>query len=487
MPRHERGALAPVFLTALLVTASAVEGSSQTRALTTGDGQASANAPLGSPSQAKPDTFDRASSRVAVYIDPNSGLTTAELVRRALGSNTELAAARLDVDRARARLGQAGLRPNPTVELEHGSGRIVGNPGERETSVGVSIPLEVGGQRGRRVDLAEAEIAAAEAEVADRERRLAAEVSIASVEALAAARELETYERLAALDVQTARIVEARINEGESAPLDLNLIRVEFDRLRAEAALAEGRLQASMLRLRSLAGIPPGEALSLRQEPLPTPASARPSLAVTKEQALEAALRSRPDLRAVRLRVAVAQAGLRLAEAEARPQVALFGRYMTGRSVTDLLAPFDPVPDRDRQLAAGVAISLPVFNRNQGARAEAGLAITQAERRLAFAEAAVHAEVESAYARYLAARRAVDIYEQGVLVRSNQNVTTIREAYQLGVFRVTDLLAEQRRLVDAERDYTAALAEVRRALTDLQAAMGVSPVDIGLQAEGRER
>lgn len=469
MPRHERGALAPVFLTALLVAASAVEGFSQNSTVTNGAGQ--------------PDAY----SRVARYVDPTSGLTAADLVRRALGSNAELSAARLDVDRARARLGQAGLRPNPTLELEHGSGRVVGNPGERETTVGVSVPLEVGGQRGRRIDLAEAELAAAEADVADRERRLAADVSIATVEALAAARELETYERLAALDVQTAKIVEARIYEGESAPLDLNLIRVEFDRLRAQAAIAEGRLEAAMLRLRSLAGIPPAEALELRQEPVPSATTVGPASVTSKEQALEVALRSRPDLRAVRLRVEVARAGLRLAEAEAKPQVSLFGRYTTGRSVTDLPAPFAPAPDRERQLAAGVSVSLPVFNRNQGARTEASVAITQAERRLAFAKASVRAEVESAFSRFEAARRAVDLYEQGVLVRSNQNVATIREAYQLGVFRVTDLLAEQRRLVDAERDYTAALAEMRRALTDLQAAMGVPPTDTGLQAQGNTR
>jgi cobalt-zinc-cadmium efflux system outer membrane protein len=481
MPRNLRGSRAFILLVALLIGAGGREASGQTRSIIVGDAQTDADTALRPPKQTNTDDFDRASSRVARYVDTDAGLMATDLVRRALGSNAGLAATRLDIDRARARLGQAGLRPNPTVEFEHGSGRIVGNAGERETSVGVSIPLEVAGQRGRRVDLAEAELAVAEADVADRERRLAADVQTAYVDALAAARELETYERLSALDVQTARIVEARINEGESAPLELELIRVEYDRLRSQAALAEGRLQAAILRLKGLAAIPPAEDLRLRQDlGAPAPAPAAPP---SKDQAIEIALRSRPDLRASRLGVDAARVALGLAEAQGRPEVTVFGRYSTGRSVTDLPAPFDPAPDRERQLAAGVTISLPVFNRNQGARVEAGLAATQAERRLAFAEAGVRADVESAYARYEAARRAVEIYEQGVLARSNRNVATIREAYQLGVFRVTDLLAEQRRYVDAERDYTTALAEERRALADLHAAMGLAPADPALQAK----
>lgn len=474
MPRDLRGAIAPILLVALLVPSAAREARAQSQPVVGVDDQTQSANPQ--PAQTTPaDDFDRTTSRVAAYVDTSAGLVATDFVRRAFDSNAELAAARLDVDRARARLHQAGLRPNPQVDLEYASGRIVSNPGEHETTLGVTVPLEVGGQRGRRIDLAEAQLAAAEAEVADRGRRLVADVATAYVDALVAARELETFERLVFLDTATARIVEARVNEGEAAPLELNLLRVESDHLRSQGALAEGRLRAALVRLRTLAGMSPADNVRLRQE-LGSPAqSPRQAALPSKEQTIEAALRERPDLRAARLNVDVARAGLRLADAEARPGVSVFGRFTTGRTVTDLPAPFDPVPDRERQLAAGVTVSLPVFNRNQGARAEAGVAISQAERRLAFAEAAVRADVESAYARYEAARRAAEIYEQRVLDRSSLNVATIREAYQLGAFRVTDLLAEQRRLVDAERDYTAALAEERRALADLEAAVGASP------------
>ena len=102
------------------------------------------------------------------YFDPLQGASSSDLVRRALASNGELLAARLDVERARARLRQAGLRPNPTIDFEQTTGRFTGAAGERETSVGIAVPLEIGGKRGRRIDLAKAELEASEAEIANR-------------------------------------------------------------------------------------------------------------------------------------------------------------------------------------------------------------------------------------------------------------------------------------------------------------------------------
>src|SRR5215216_1651953 len=51
------------------------------------------------------------------FIDPVDGLTPDELVRYALNHNGELAAAKQMIAEARGRLRQAGLRPNPMVEV----------------------------------------------------------------------------------------------------------------------------------------------------------------------------------------------------------------------------------------------------------------------------------------------------------------------------------------------------------------------------------
>jgi cobalt-zinc-cadmium efflux system outer membrane protein len=417
---------------------------------------------------------DMMSVDLSRYYHPAQGISSDELIRRALASNAELVAARLDVERARARLRQAGLRANPTVDFEHTTGNLTGSPGERETTIGFSLPLELNGQRQRRIDLARAELEAAEAEIADRERRLAAEARAAYAEAMAAVRELEITEGLNNLDTQTARIVEARVSEGESAPLELNLLRAEVDRLRSRRALIEGRLQSGMLRLKTLAGASHDEPFRLGED---LAAQLLSRLPASVDEALDIALRSRPDLRLARLIERVAEAGFGLARAQGRPDVTAFTRYSRSRSVFDD-TPVGAIRDKDNTLSFGISVSIPLFNRNQGAKQEAAAAIAQAARRREFAEQVVRAEVAGAFARHEAARSAVAIFERGVLARSTQNLKSIRGAYELGAFRMTELLAEQRRMMDSQREYTEALTERYKAAADLLSAMGV-PAEAG--------
>lgn len=393
-----------------------------------------------------------------------------ELVRRALASNAELAAARLEVERMRARMLQARLRPNPTLNFDQANGRLVGNAGERATSVGFSLPLEVAGQRRRRIELAQAEFEAAQATVADRERRLANEVRVIYAEVLAATRDLEVIESINQLDRQTVRTIEARVDEGDAAPLEVNLLRVEIDRLRSRRSLIEGKLQATLLRLKLLAGMSLGDSLQVKGD------LNHPALRVAPtslETALEIALRTRPDLRLARLMEEAAEAGLKLAEAQSKPQIALSAQYASDRTIISLPAPLAPFPDRGQLLSFGASITLPLFNRNQGAKAEAATMIVQAQRRREFTEATIRAEVAAAYTRYQAVQTALATFEQGVIERSNDNIRAIRGAYDVGAFRVTELIAEQRRLLEAQRDFTEALAERYRALADLQSAMGI--------------
>ena len=95
-------------------------------------------------------------SALSLYFDSLQGVSSNDLVRRALASNGELAASRLDIQRARSRLRQASLRPNPSIDIEQTTGRFTGAQGESELSVGLAIPLELGKKRGRRIELARA-------------------------------------------------------------------------------------------------------------------------------------------------------------------------------------------------------------------------------------------------------------------------------------------------------------------------------------------
>lgn len=404
------------------------------------------------------------------YYSKTDGILLAEIVKRSFDTNGEIKIARLEVDKARARLLQAGLRPNPTLEVEQRSGRLVGSAGDHELSIGISVPLNLYGQRKRRTDVANAEITLKEAELVALQRMLAGQIFATYSEALSALRELQVLDELLGLDTQTVRFVQIRVNEGETPPLELNLLQTEVERLRARSQLVEGRLQAAVSKLKFYAGVPPEQPFRLREE---ITTATIPLLPSTLETGIAVGLKNRPEIRLAELDEQLASAGLRLIRAQSRPDVTAYTRYSQGRSSIDL--PIGPFPqDRDRSLTFGVAIGLPVFNKNQGAKAEAEISIRQAQERRVFAEQVVKNEVTMAFQRIEAARRALAILETAVLPRSRENIETIRKVYELGELKITDLIAEQRRLLDANRDLTETLTERYRAQADLFIALGIT-------------
>ena len=178
------------------------------------------------------------------YYSTQDGVSINELIKRALESNQDLAAVRFEIEKAKARLAQAKLKPNPTLEFEQESERLVGSGSDRQFTVGASLPIEIYGRRAARINVAQIEIQASEAEVRNRERTLVANILTNYAEALGALSELDATERLLELDLQTTRFVQIRVNEGETPPLELNLLQAEVERLRSRRGqLAEGRLE----------------------------------------------------------------------------------------------------------------------------------------------------------------------------------------------------------------------------------------------------
>ena len=408
------------------------------------------------------------STDAAAYVDAANGSSAIDMVRRAVTSNRSLAAARLNVERAQARLAQAQLYPNPSLDLEHTTGKFTSAPDEHESSVGLSFPVELGGKRRSRIDIARAELDVARAEFAERQRQLTNDVLTAYVEALASLRELDTTGRLNELDVETGGYLETRVKEGDAPPLELRLLRVEIERLRARRELLKGRLDAAIIRLKALAGVAPEEQVRLRAG---FTSGELFGQTASVEDAVSRALANRPDIAAARANERATEAALRLARAQAVPDVTPFARFSSTASAFDE-TPVGKLTDQSKSIGFGVSITLPIFNRNQGARPEAMAAVTQAQQERTYIETTVRAEVESAFRRLKSTDAAMATFESGVIAGSTDNLKTLRAAYQLGEYRITDLIAEQRRVVDAEREYTDLLAERYHAAIDLQLATG---------------
>ncbi len=398
---------------------------------------------------------------------PTGEMTVDDMVVRAIADNPDLSAARAEVDAAIGRLQQAGLRPNPMLEL---GGQKALSP-DNNLTIGLTVPLDRGGRKEGRVGVAERELQGKRAQVRDRERRLTADVRMKAGEHFAARRNLGVTEELLLANRDALRLVQDRVREGAIPAIEENLMLVEVNRLGATREVQASRIEISALQLKALAGMAPDAPLLLRGE------LAAPPTLPEKPEALRRAIETRADLDAGRAEVATAAARIKKEQAEGRWDASVnFGyqRQDVGfmlNGLTDSGAT-RPIQDVFHYFGAGVTITLPVRNRNQGNVAAAEAETRAAERRLEFMELMARQEVGAAFTQYEAAQRSLQIYERGVRDVARRNLEIVRQTHELGRISLLDVIAEQRRYIDIENGYTEVLRQVYDAAVEIERAVG---------------
>lgn len=418
-----------------------------------------------------------AAQQVAPTPSPSSryvsvdGLTIERLVELGSLRRNDLLAARQRVAIAEGRLLQAGLRPNPTLDAEYGSPRFLGGEAERNFSVGVSQTFELGAKRSRRVSVARLELQQARSEVLLIERQIAVEIRTSYANVLASSRQLDLLQRLITADEEMVRAAEARLKEGDVAPLDVNLIKVEADTLRVRVIQLKSDLETGLLKLKAAIGADIAESLRLAPQP-----ERPPRLDLGLSELTEMALNERPDLQAARIGEKLGTARLGLARANSVPNIAGSVKYSRNKQIIDFppVLGVGPFPQSDNELTFGISVDLPIFNRNQGEIASASAGKVQAERQRAFVEETVRRDVAVAYRKYRAAAEAVVLYTTQILPRAEENLRSVRAAYVIGEFSIFDVVGEQRRLTENVTGYNQALREYYIALTELETAIGIA-------------
>ncbi len=411
----------------------------------------------------------------AEYVSQD-GLTIEKLLELGANRRADLQAARQKLTIAEGRLQQARFRPNPTLSGDYGTARILGGGDESQFSVGVSQVFETGNKRNRRVAVAELELQQVRAEISALERRLTVEIRTAYTKALSAARQLDVLEKLISANLEIIRLIEARLKEGDVAPLDVNLIKVEADRLRIQMIGARNDLETALLQLKNIIGADVAESIKL------APQNERPPrLDLGLSELTDIALRERADLQAAKLGEELGTARIDLAKANSVPNVAGSITYSRNKRITD----FPPViggsvTNRDNELTFGVTVDIPIFNRNQGEIASATGEKLQATRNREFLETIIKRDVAIAFRKYRAAAEALTIYAVQIIPRSEENLKSIRAAYGFGEFSIFEVVNEQRRLTENVTGYNQSLRDYYNALNELETALGVGVPPTGL-------
>lgn len=390
----------------------------------------------------------------AVSADPVPRLTLDAAVAHALRHNPDLAAARWGVEQARGRLMQAGRLGPPELGSEF-KPNVAGREGT--LSVGLSQRFPAASRLRAERAVSRSELAAAEAEILDAERRVTQEVGLLGVEGLALmaqqelkVRQITNSRELAEAARRSARVGEA--SELDATQFELETRQLELERLRLTAQIAE-----NLAALRSWLGWPDAAELQLEgtlADPIVLP-----------EAGQEPA--RRPDYRAAMARSEAAHEGVSLARASRweELEVGVFGEVDRRED-----APLGL--EDERMVGIRVSVPLPIWGRFRGRIHEASAGAARAEKEAEALVVRMRAEAEVARVRMeVAARQAVEI-DQDLLPRAADLERRLRGAHQQGQASVTDVLRARERRLGLESTALSLRRDFHLARIRYTAAMG---------------
>lgn len=385
-------------------------------------------------------------------------LTLDRALELARAHNPELLAVRQDSGVARARLEKARYwNPfNPEVAAGGATRQFDGGGSATQPSAGASIEIEVGGQRGLRIAEAERNLARVDAEIADAERQLTAQVREAFYQGLFLRERLQLLRDVEDLNRRLRDAADARFTSGEVPKLESNLAIVRYSQSRKDTLAGRRDYQNSVRALERLLGMEPVGSSDLAGELNPTPYAAQ------EETLVERAVQQRPDLRAREIEIQRVEADTSLTKRLIVPNPTLRGFYDQEVEVPGM---------RDQIIGGQISIPLPVFDRKQAELTALAAERTRAGYARTATELAVESEVRAAYRSYTATRESLELFERearGLIAESFRFVETSYRAGKIDLLQLivveNDLVASRLSYLDTVRDYWTARVDLERAV-----------------------
>jgi cobalt-zinc-cadmium efflux system outer membrane protein len=377
---------------------------------------------------------------------PAQLLTLQDALNRAFMNNPTIAAERLRGPIDAAGLALARERPNPEASVEF----------EKETpkqSFGVSVPVELGRKRDKRMAIGQATIREGEAELAAVMAGVRTDVRRAYFGATVAVARTALMVELRDLSTRVRDSAQQRFDAGGAPRLEVMQAMLALASAENEVTAAQGAENAARTALNALIGLP-----------LETPVQLTTAIDAGSPMAREAAL----DLaHRVNTNVAVFD---RQIDAQ-RARIALAGALRVPDLVPTASVTRDAAPEFDVGWRAGVALVVPIFTTHRAGVAieQAGLDQLVAERRalLVQIDAAVSAAAILADAR----RQQYLRYRDDIVPQAQQVEQVAQDSYQLGQTGLVALLQALQasrdvrlRSLDAAEEFQSALADLERAI-----------------------
>ena len=368
-----------------------------------------------------------------------NGASLADLERIALTNNPTMGQAAARVEATRGHWVQVGLYPNPTIGYE---GTEIGNNGKAGFQGGfISQQIVTGGKLDLNRAVASQEIDQAERQLEVQRFRVTSDVRIQFYSVLVAQRTWELSSEILKFSEQGLAATVKLLDAKEISGVELLQASVESGTAKIELENANQRYWGAWRRLTAVAGVPGMKPVRL----LGNLESGIPEL--TWEQSLGRLLATSPELAATRAGVDRAQWTLTRAEAEIIPNLELRSGVQHDNS------------SRYNVANVELALSIPLFNRNQGAIRQAQAELCAAQADVHRVELDLHHRLATAFERYAAARNQTEKYSKDILPNSQKALELVTTGYRKGEFNFLILLTTQRTYAQTNLSYINSLRE----------------------------
>jgi cobalt-zinc-cadmium efflux system outer membrane protein len=390
-----------------------------------------------------------------------SRLSLQGAVDKALESRASLKAEAERISIAQGLEKQSELIANPVFQFENQNLR----PGQTytrdvDTYAYLTQLLDVLGKRKQRIAVAEEGVSRTQAGYELTKRQIMQSVKLSYWEARGAQEKrdllkatVENFQKI--IDYQSAQLSVGSISEQ-----DLLRVQLEGERLKIAANLAVIEATRARMQLLKEMGQTDFSAVLLT-EPLDSNPSAVEPIDIGQ------VLTQRVEMRAASSAVEEAQAKSRLQDVSGRPDLSIFYGYKR----TQLVDTTSGV----NTAMAGLQVTLPIIDRNQGNRAAASAEVRRQQQLLAATEGDVRADYFGALQEYQLRRSEVVETLQPLREHARTISEIAQAAYGQGGTDLLRLLDAERAQLDAELTFVQGMTEYQQSISNLQAAEGVGP------------
>ena len=393
----------------------------------------------------------------------NDTLSIDQVLREVLINNPSLKSARANWEAMKQRVPQARAWDDLRSEFDTVAGRFVSIPPnsftDQKLMVEQAVPLS--GKNRLRGEAAEAEAAAAFADLSRRELDLTARARSSFYQLANAEEQLRIVDANLELLRQFARISRKKYEAGTNPESDVLTAETDASKLEESRYDLLRQITDAESRLNVLMNRP-------AQTPLPHPAELSLITLHFQLGELQAlALDHRPEILAARMKKEAAH----FRSAEAKRQ------WVPDPSLRVEASRYNDSAPAVSEVMAGVAINIPWLNRRKyrAASEEARQMEASAEYDQEAAEKETLGLVREALNKVDTLHHHVELFRDRILVLARQNASATRQSYETDKTSFLNLIEAQRTLQEVEGMYWNHLAEYLSALAELESVVGTDP------------